>query len=188
MKTQLLVLLLGLPAILFFSCTVEKRVHMPGYHVEWKNRQLAPQQEESAQALRPAEQSVPQPVPETIGNTTAVAEPVPAETIASVEETPGPEIPVIRDQQTNHRTLRLKLPLPKTERTLRQANADRSTVGQADSGSRAGLLLAPIKLLFTILLIALVIVGVVLLFVLESALGGTALLAAGAVLLILILL
>jgi hypothetical protein len=31
-------LLLLLPAVLVFSCTIEQRVHRPGYHIEWKKR------------------------------------------------------------------------------------------------------------------------------------------------------
>lgn len=191
MKTQLLVLLLGLP-LLFFSCTVQKRVHRPGYHVEWKKRQVASQQEETT-AVRPdVEQAAlsREPTLASVENTEVAAnEPVLiAETVVSVEEKTQPEeMPGVQEQRPD-RAFPLNLTLPKTEKRLQQDDRQQTSMSQSDSRNRAGLLLAPIKLLFTIVLIALVIVGVVLLFVLESALGGTVLLAAGAVLLILILL
>jgi hypothetical protein len=44
-------LLLLLPVLFVFSCTIEKRVHRPGYHIEWKKRLHATKGQETD--LRP---------------------------------------------------------------------------------------------------------------------------------------
>lgn len=201
MKTQRFLLLIGLPALFLFSCTIEKRVYLPGYHIESARHRTTYQKERSEQAENQpgdsavrTEQTTPphrEPEPAFTADLPQRSVNSPAPVIPAEEAVPLP--PVAPDAHSgrlehDHHAQWPKTTDPGAGQSIRPGTDHSSAVNQADSRNRAGLLLAPLRIIFTLLLIALVIVGVVLLFVLESALGGTVLLAAGAVLLILILL
>jgi hypothetical protein len=203
MKTQRFILLVCLPVLFLFSCTIEKRVHLPGYHIESARhgsvskkqrtdeaqKQLPVRTNNEEQTVLPRREPVLASAAEQPQLSVLPAEKVaPVEGEVAVVPAESGKLPAqVRESNTPHHIGLPEIRLPGSEKQL-QRKTERSEMSQADSRNRAGLLLAPLRIIFTLLLIALVIVGVVMLFVLESALGGTVLLAAGAVLLILILL
>jgi hypothetical protein len=193
MKLHRLTVLAVIPFVLLFSCTVQKRVYRPGYHVEWKSRQVSESKPQS-----PNEQLLSETAPAEKEQETALLEPkkatlthdVPVVTENSINTThpvaaEQTRIPEVKQERSPFQAVKQ---LPKAVKSAHDKTVSHLQKKQFESRRIFGLILAPLRFLFTLLFIVLVCAGLVLLFVLESSLGGTVLLAAGAVFLILLIL
>lgn len=199
MKTHRLALFVCLPLTVLFSCTVQRRVYQPGYHVEWNKHLSSAHTEATDTRNRPAdadESLTAAPFPQSGAidtdslpvTTSSENASVPSASVLSASVPAERSTPVNQLSQPVKKVVsNVKDHLPKLVQ-LHPKAAGETSAEQVKSRGLGGLILAPLRIIFTILLIALIATGLILLFVLDSALGGTVLLAAGVVLLILIIL